>query len=91
MGTRRARRFVYGQITWMLATVLALSLLGALTLEVFFIGSLFGFLVLTELTAPFNVRPEWRARLKWVILVGMAVFGYFMVKRVVEFLPEGFL
>lgn len=88
---RRAQRFVYGQTAWMLATVLALSVLGALTMEVFFIGSLLGFLVLTELTAPFNVRPEWRARLKWLILLGMVAFGYFMVQRVLEFLPEGFL
>lgn len=88
---RRSQRFVHGQITWMLATVLVLSLLGELTLEMFFIGSLLGFLVLTELTAPFNVRPEWRSRLKWLILAGMMIFGYFMVNRVLEFLPEGFL
>lgn len=91
MGMRRSQRFVYGQVTWMLATILALSLFGALTMETFFIGSLLGFLVLTELTAPFNVRPKWRARLKWFILLGMVTFGYFMVKRVLEFLPEGFL
>lgn len=88
---RRAQRFVYGQVAWMLATILALALLGSLTMEVFFIGSLLGFLVLTELTAPFNVRPAWRARLKWFILLGMVAFGYFMVRRVLEFLPEGFL
>lgn len=88
---RRAQRFVYGQVAWMLATILALSLLGALTIEVFFIGSLLGFLVLAELTAPFGISPTWRARLKWFILLGMVAFGYFMVKRVLEFLPEGFL
>ena len=91
MEMRRAKRFVYGQTTWMLATVLVLSFLGELTLEVFFISSLLGFLILTEFTAPFNVRPEWRARLKWFILIGMVIFGYFMVNRVLEFLPEGFL
>lgn len=88
---RRARQFVYGQISWMLATVVVLSVLGVLTMEEFFIGSLLGFLVLIELTAPFNVRPAWRSRLKWFILLGMAVFGYVVVNRVLEFLPEGFL
>lgn len=91
MGMRRVRLFVYSQTSWMLATVLGLSLLGALSMETFFIASLLGLLVLTELTAPFNVRPEWRARLKWVILLGFVLFGYFMVQRVLEFLPEGFL
>lgn len=88
---RRAQQFVYGQITWMLATVLALTLLGALTMEIFFIGSFLGFLVLTELTSPFNVSPKWRSRLKWVVLLGIVLFGYFMVNRILEFLPEGFL
>lgn len=91
MGMRRSQQFIYGQISWMLAMVLGLSLLGALSVETLFIGSLLGFLVLTELTAPFNIRPEWRAKLKWFILLGMIVFGYFMVNRVLEFLPEGFL
>jgi hypothetical protein len=91
MGMRRAQQFVYGQTGWMLATILGLSLLGELSIETFFIGSLFGFLVLTELTAPFDVSPTWRARLKWFVLLGMVAFGYFMVRRVLDFLPEGFL
>lgn len=87
---RRHQQFVYGQLAWMLAVVLALSLLGTLSLEVFFIGSLVGLLVLTELTAPVNIAPAWRSRLKWLVVLGLAVFGYFMVNRVLEFLPEGF-
>lgn len=87
----RHQRFVHGQVSWMLATVLVLSMLGALTLELFVIGSLLGFLVLVELTAPVNVVPRWRARLKWIILGGLLLFGYFMTQRVLEFLPEEFL
>ena len=73
----------------MLAALLALTLLGALSLELFFVVSLIGFLVVTQLTAPFNVTPRWRARLKWVILVGLLVFGYIVVKRILEILPRG--
>lgn len=75
----------------MLVTVVGLSLLDALTIELFFIGSLVGLLVLAELTAPVNVTPTWRARLRWVLAVGILLFGYFMARRVLEFLPEGFL
>ena len=91
MVARRQRQFVNGQLAWMLATVVGLSLLGALTIELFFIGSLVGLLVLAELTAPVNVTPAWRARLRWVLAAGILLFGYFMVRRVLEFLPEGFL
>jgi hypothetical protein len=75
----------------MLATALVLGLLDSLTYELFFVVSLIGFLVVVELTAPFNVTPRWRRRLKWVILVGLAVFGYIVVRRILEILPPGVL
>lgn len=89
MATPRRIRFVHAQSAWMLAALLALVLLEALSLELFFVVSLIGFLVVTQLTAPFNVTPRWRARLKWVILVGLLVFGYIVVRRILEILPRG--
>lgn len=87
MATRRRNRFIYAQTAWMLATVLVLALLGSLSYELFFVVSLIGFLVVVELTAPFNVTPRWRARLKWLIAAGLAVFAYIVVKRILEILP----
>jgi hypothetical protein len=89
MATRRRQRFVYGQTAWMLATIVGLAALDALSLELFFVVSLVGFLVVVELTAPFSVTPQWRSRLRWIILVGLAVFGYIVVRRVLAILPEG--
>lgn len=89
MSTRQ--RFVHAQLAWMLGTVVALSVLGALSLEIFFIVSLAGILVLIELTAPVNVSPRWRTRLRWLILLGMVVFGVFMARRILELLPPGML
>jgi threonine/homoserine efflux transporter RhtA len=89
MATARRLRFVHGQVAWMLATALVLVLLESLTYELFFVVSLIGFLVIVELTAPFNVTPAWRRRLKWLILVGLAVFGSIVVKRILEILPPG--
>jgi hypothetical protein len=74
----------------MLGTVLVLAVLGALSLELFVVGSLLGLLVMTELTAPVNVTPRWRARLKWFILGGLLLFAYFMTQRVLELLSEEF-
>ena len=91
MATPRRIRFVHGQAAWMLAALLALTLLGSLSLELFFVVSLIGFLVVIQLTAPFNVTPRWRARLKWLVLLGLLVFGYIVVKRVLEILPRGLL
>lgn len=71
----------------MLGTVLVLALLGSLSYELFFVISLIGFLVVVELTAPFNVTPRWRARLKWIIAAGLGVFAYIVVRRILEILP----
>jgi len=89
MATRRRQRFVHGTVAWMLAAVLALALLGSVELELFFVVSLIGFLVVLELTAPFNVTPRWRSRLKWIVLAGLLVFGYVVVRRILEILPPG--
>jgi hypothetical protein len=75
----------------MLATILLLALLGAFSLELFFVVSLIGFLVVTELTAPFAVRPRWRRRLKWFILLGLAGFAYIVIRRILAILPPGVL
>ena len=89
MPTPRRLRFVHAQAAWLLASLFALTLLGALSLELFFVVSLVGFLVVVQLTAPFNVTPRWRRRLKWFIAVGLLVFGYIVVKRILEILPRG--
>lgn len=75
----------------MAAALLALALLDAVTYELFFVVSLIGFLVVTELTAPFQVTPAWRRRLRWIIAVGLVVFAYIVVKRILAILPPGVL
>ena len=89
MTIERRRRFVYGVVAWMLGATVFLTLLGSLELELFFVLSLIGLLVVVELTAPFNVTPRWRRRLIPVIAVGLAGFGYIVVRRILEILPEG--
>lgn len=89
MATARRTRFIYGNIAWMSAGALGLVLLNALELELFFVVSLIGFLVVTELTAPFSVTPAWRRRLRWLIGVGLLVFGYIVIRRILAILPPG--
>lgn len=89
MPTRRRNQFIIGNVGWMTASVLALSLLGALSYELVFVVSLIGLLVVTELTAPFAVSPAWRARIKWLIAAGLLGFGYIVVRRILAILPPG--
>lgn len=91
MATQRRQRFIHGQVAWMLGSILVLALLDAITLELFFVLSFIGFLVLIELTAPIVVTPTWRRRLKWLIGLGLIVFGYIVVRRILAILPSGVL
>ncbi|MDG5819403.1 hypothetical protein [Natronococcus sp. A-GB7] len=87
MPTQRRMRFVHGQLAWMLATIVALTLLGSLSYELFFVLSLIGLLIVTELTAPVNITPAWRRRLLWLIGLGLVGFAIIVVRRILEILP----
>jgi hypothetical protein len=89
MSSRQRHQFIVGHTAWMLLSILALALLGALSLELFFVLSLIGFLVIVELTAPFSVTPDWRRRLRWLIVLGLIGFGYIVIRRILAILPEG--
>jgi len=88
MTLEKRRRFVYALVAWMVSVILLLTTLDALELELFFVISLIGLLVVVELTAPFNVTPRWRRRLLPIILVGLAGFSYIVIRRILEILPE---
>jgi hypothetical protein len=91
MVTRRRLRFIHANIVWMLAVVVVLALLGSLELELFFVLSLIGFLIVVELTAPIAITPAWRRRLPWLIAAGLVVFGVIVIRRILEILPPGVL
>ncbi|MEQ9731567.1 MAG: hypothetical protein ABOK23_13285 [Candidatus Methanoperedens sp.] len=55
-----------------------------LDIEIFFVLNLIGFLVLVEITAPFNFKPEWKQRLKWIVLAGAIAFSYIVIKKVMK-------
>lgn len=89
MATARRDRFVRATLAWFLAAALVLVLLDSLSYELFFVVSLIGLLVVTELTAPFNVTPTWRSRLKWLIGLGLVGFAYVVIQRILAILPPG--
>lgn len=81
-------RFIHGQLAWMVGTLLVLTLLGSLSYELFFVLTLIGLLIITELTAPVAVSPQWRRRLVWLIVLGLIGFGVIVVRRILEILPS---
>lgn len=72
----------------MLAVILVLAVVGSFSYELFFVLSLIGLLIVTELTAPFAITPNWRRRLRLLILFGLVGFGIVVVRRILEILPS---
>lgn len=89
MATASRQRFIHAQTAWMLGVVIVLTAIGSLSLELFFVLSLIGFLIVVELTAPISVTPSWRRRLWWLILAGLLGFGYIVTRRILDLLPWG--
>ena len=84
--TSRRLRFIHGLLAWLLGSLALLSAIDSLSLELFFVVSLIGLLIVVELTAPVNVTPAWRARLKWPIAAGLVVFAAIVLGRILEIL-----
>lgn len=89
MTTKRRQRFIYGQLGGMLLVTAGLTALNSLSYEFFFVCTLLVFLVVLEVTAPFNITPHWRHRLHLLGLIGLLVFGYLVVRRILAILPSG--
>lgn len=89
MTVKRRLEFVHGQVAWMAAVIIILFLLDAFSYELFFAGSFVGLLVMIEYTSTVEVTPTWRRRLRWIILIGLLVFGVVIVERIVRYLPPG--
>jgi hypothetical protein len=91
MQTTRRLQFIHTQLAWMCGALLLLAVLGSLTVELFFVISLIGLLIVVELTAPFRITPQWRKRL-WVIIgLGLLGFGVIVIRRILDILPPGVL
>lgn len=87
MATPRRMRFIYGILAWMLSTIFVLVVLNSLSYELFFLLSVLGVLIVTGLTTPIAVTPDWRRRLRWIILAGLAGFVVIVIRRIIEILP----
>lgn len=75
------------QVAWMLGATVFLALLDALTLPLFLAAALVGLFLAAEVTAPVNVDPAWRARLRWLLVLGVLVFGGFVANHLRTIIP----
>lgn len=89
MSISRRMRFVHGQVAWMVAATLGLAVLGSFSFDLFLVVSLLGVLIVAGLTAPVNVTPAWRRRLRVVVVLCLLGFAVVTGRRLLEITPSG--
>ena len=75
-------------IIWF-AVITAFMLLNQpLDLEVFFVLALIGLLVVVELIDTTTVQPRYLRLIKYVIAVGVLLFGYIVASKIMEIIAR---
>jgi hypothetical protein len=57
-------------------------------LEIFFVLSLVGFLIIAELITPKYIRPGYLRYIQDILTVGIAIFVLIVVKKIMEILAK---
>jgi len=73
---------------WLLVSILLLVVLDRFELEPLVALSVIGVLLMTEVTAPTHINPQWRQRLSMVRLLSILVFVVVASRRLVEIVVE---
>ncbi len=81
----RKKVIALGVLTIWLFTVVSFMLLArSLNLEILFVLWLIGILVVVTLVDPVFSRPRYLQRIRYIIAVGVAIFGYIVAMKIVE-------
>ena len=81
------RKFAIAVLGWSLCALLVLVFSGLMVLELYFVVSLVGFLIIAELTAPVNISLGWRGRIRVFVVLGLLGFVYVLSLRALSALP----
>jgi hypothetical protein len=71
---------------WLMIVFIFMLLLQRFDLEIFFVLTLIGILVIAELIKQQYVQPKYQRYLGYLIGAGIVVFGIIVIKKVVEIL-----
>ena len=73
---------------WLTLLAVLMVLTQSISLEIFFVLSLIGFLIITELITPKYIRPGYVRYIQDILAVGMAIFVVIVVQKVIVILAK---
>jgi hypothetical protein len=69
---------------WLTVISIFMLLTMSVNLEIFFVLSLIGFLIIAELVTPKFIKPGYLRYIQDILTVGMAIFVLIILKKVME-------
>jgi hypothetical protein len=71
---------------WMVIVIFFMILAESPDLEILFVLTLIGMLVIAELADPVHTRPVFLSRFRYIIAAGVILFGAIVTQKVLEIL-----
>lgn len=88
MATRQRLRFVAAVVLWTSVTTVLFTATGVFSVELLFIVTFVGLLIVSGMTAPSVLSVDWRTQVRRLIIVGFVVLTGIVIRRLLRLLPS---
>jgi hypothetical protein len=85
---RKQQTSIIAFAAWITVVSAILILARWIDIEVFFILCLIGFLVIVQIIQPAYIQPGYLRYIKYLIAVGIILFGIIVIRRVLEIIAR---
>ena len=83
---RKQQIAIIALAVWLTVIAVFMLLAQSVNLEIFFVLSLIGFLVIAELIAPNYIQPGYMRYIRYILAAGIVLFGVIVVQKVLDVL-----
>jgi len=83
---RKQQIAILALAVWLTLIAVFMLLAQSVDLEIFFVLSLIGFLVIAELIAPNYIQPGYMRYIRFLLAAGIVLFGIIVVQKVLDVL-----
>jgi len=83
---RKEQIAIIALAVWLTSISIVMLLAKSANLEIFFVLSLIGFIIILELIAPKYIRPGYLQYIQYILAAGIVIFGVIVVQKVMEIL-----
>jgi len=83
---RKEQIGIIALVIWLILISMFMLLTQGVNLEIFFVLSLIGFLIIVEFIAPEYIQPSYLRYIKYLLAVGIVIFGAIVTLKVMEIL-----